>query len=566
MPRLHFGYLILAMGIGLAACGGPREQNQESAADAAQKSTSYDDLLALFKDFREFQKPKLVDGVPDYTATAMAAQRRELENYAKRLAAIDPSGWSTAQQVDYHLVRAELNGLEFDHRAMRPWSRDPGFYITTPLGFGPRMHGSLEIPRHPGSSASRLAPIKLPLAPDAVEEFRRKLQAVPKILDQARGNLTEPAGDLARLAIRAKKKESAIYAELAAGLAEHHPDMVEDAEKARAACDRFREWLEQNESGWTAPAGVGVDNYNWYLKNVQLFPYTWEEIRILGEREYERTVSFLKLAEHQNRAIPMIEPAATAAEYKRRHHQAEVELLDFLSKNQILAVPDYLKPTEVESFDRPGGQRDFFQQAGDRDPRPLRAHNLPGHSLDSLMRRRDERPIRGPRRLYFIDGIRADGYATYLEEMTLQTGWFDKRPKTREITYILLAKRAARVACELKMHSNEWSFRQAFESLVSETPYWMGKDDPVAWFDLELYLRQPGYGMGYTLGKLQIEQLIADRHRQLGSRFNLREFHEQFLASGVIPIALIRWEMTGLDDQVKKLGVAGPKDQKGKST
>ena len=54
---------------------------------------SYDALLSLFSNWRAFQKPKLVDGVPDYTAAAMAAQHRGLAAYQRRLAAIDPSGW-----------------------------------------------------------------------------------------------------------------------------------------------------------------------------------------------------------------------------------------------------------------------------------------------------------------------------------------------------------------------------------------------------------------------------------------------------------------------------------------
>ena len=42
----------------------------------------------------------------------------------------------------------------------------------------------------------------------------------------------------------------------------------------------------------------------------------------------------------------------------------------------------------------------------------------------------------------------------------------------------------------------------------------------------------------------------ADRSQQLGERFSLREFHDTFLAAGRLPIALIRYEMTGLDDEV----------------
>jgi len=62
-----------------------------------------------------------------------------------------------------------------------------------------------------------------------------------------------------------------------------------------------------------------------------------------------------------------------------------------------------------------------------------------------------------------------------------------------------------------------------------------------------------GYGSGYQMGKLQMDQLLSDRYQQLGSRFNLKEFHDQFLAAGTIPISAIRWEMTGMDDEVRDL-------------
>ena len=93
-------------------------------------STRYEDLVALFSEWRAFQKPKLQDGVPDYTARAMAAQREELGAFQRRLAAIDPAGWPVTQQVDYSVVRAEMNGLEFDHRVLKAWANNPAFYVT----------------------------------------------------------------------------------------------------------------------------------------------------------------------------------------------------------------------------------------------------------------------------------------------------------------------------------------------------------------------------------------------------------------------------------------------------
>jgi hypothetical protein len=68
-------------------CGGA------SSPEVGAASTRYDDLVTLFNDWRAFQQPQLIDGVPDDTAAAMAAQRQELIGCERRLAAIDPSSW-----------------------------------------------------------------------------------------------------------------------------------------------------------------------------------------------------------------------------------------------------------------------------------------------------------------------------------------------------------------------------------------------------------------------------------------------------------------------------------------
>ncbi len=47
--------------------------------------------------------------------------------------------------------------------------------------------------------------------------------------------------------------------------------------------------------------------------------------------------------------------------------------------------------------------------------------------------------------------------------------------------------------------------------------------------------------------------LMRDRAKQLGEKFNMRQFMDEFLAAGMIPMSLIRWEMTGYDDEIKKL-------------
>ena len=519
-------------------------------------SGDYAALLSLYDEFRAFVVPSVIP--PDYGKAAMAIRQRQLARLQDRLAAIDDRDWPIPWRVNYRLGLAEMRGLEFQHAVGRPWERDPAFYSTINLGFGPKMHGAMAIPA-------------LPLDTQEAAELESKLVAVPAILAQARHNLTDPRGDLARLAIVQKGIERNVYKRLAGQLADH-PSTAAAAMQAAAATDEFIDWLARIEASLPAYGGVGRQNYNWLLKHVLLFPYDWEAMRVLGEREYQRSMVFLKMEEHRHAEQPMIEPATTMEEYERRRFVADTELLEFLERRDIMTVPDWLVPPVDEGpyilpadrdpakagpFEAPI-DRHFFREAEDRDPRPLRAHNLPGHLLDKLSIQRDDRPIRGDRRLYFISGTRAEGWAFYLEELIQQMGFLDDRPKTREINYILQAKRAARVLPELMLHANDWNYDHALASLTSRTPYWMDPDDPIARFDIELYLRQPGYGIGYYMGKVQLESLFAEVALDKGRNFDMKQFHDEFLAAGVIPISLIRWEITGRGDQVAEMRDAPP--------
>jgi uncharacterized protein (DUF885 family) len=524
------------------------------AAASEAAPAGYSDLLALYVEFRAFVAPPMVKGVPDYSPAAMAKQKAGLEAFQARLKAIDDSGWPVAQRVDYMVVLAEMRGLEFQHRVVEPWKRDPAFYSTTNLGFGPKMHGAIAIP-------------KLPLAKDKTAGFKAQLDAVPEALRQARVNLTDARGDLARLAIAQKAVEVNVYGELADRAAKVQPALAAPARRAQAAAAEFKAWLEGIEAGLPAHGGVGRDNYAWYLKNVLLLPYTPEEIGVIGEREYQRQLAFLKIEEHRNRAIAMPEPVATREEFDAKRKVEDEDLLAFLRDGDWVTIPDYVRhdpeegpyqfpfekdPSKPGLFDPPLHLH-FFFQAEFRDGRPLRAHNLPGHAFDALQAARDTRPVRGAPRLFFVNGLRNEGWAFYLEELIVQAGMLEDRPKTREIDYILGAKRAARVMPELKMQANEWTWSQANESLIARTPKWMKPGDAVAQFDIELYLRQPGYGIGYYMGKVELEKLLADVAMQEGDAFDIKRFHDRFRAAGSIPISLIRWEMTGRDDEIRAM-------------
>jgi uncharacterized protein (DUF885 family) len=96
------------------------------------------------------------------------------------------------------------------------------------------------------------------------------------------------------------------------------------------------------------------------------------------------------------------------------------------------------------------------------------------------------------------------------------------------------------------MHANEITLEDAASFTSAHTPRgWLSLEGRLVRSEQHLYLRQPAYGTSYVSGKIQIEQLLAERRQQLGDSFTLRRFMDEFDAAGLIPISLIRWELAG---------------------
>jgi hypothetical protein len=521
----------------LAGCGTP------PAIAPGVTSTRYEDLVALFTEWRSFQRPKLIDGVPDYSVGAMAAQHQGLPSYRDRLAGIDPSGWPIPHQADYHIVRAEMNGLDFDHRVLKPWASNPAFYVTIfpnesdqPAREGPFAYGAVEIWSY-----------QFLLSAQDAERIGAGLRAVPGLLAQARTNLTGNGKDLWVHGARDIRQQSADLAALAARVGASHPQLMKDIEGAKVATDTFAAWLEKEGASKTGPSGVGRDNYDWYLRHVMLLPYTWRDLVTLMERELARAHTSLALEESKNAGLPSQTPIASADEHTRRFDAAVSEYIAFLRDRQIMTVRDYMEPALRARTGRfSPGPREFFTEVDYRDPEVMRTHGYHWFDKGRMVHLPHPSPIRKGALLYNIFITRTEGLATGWEEMMMHAGMFDARPRTRELIYILLAQRAARALGDLKMHGEEASIESAAAFTSAHTPRgWLRLDGNLVRFEQHLYLQQPGYGISYVVGKIEIEKLLADRKRQLGDGFTMRQFVDELDAVGQIPISLVRWEMTG---------------------
>ncbi len=532
--------------IALASCAG------SSPSPTQAKSTSYDDLVALFAEWRAFQKPRLVDGVPDYSRSAMREQYGALADYRTRLAGIDRAGWPVARQVDYDLLRAEMNGLEFDHRVLEPWARNPAFYVTV-------VADESDQPAREGPFASGTVGLwewKFPLSSNQADDLAARLAPIPNLLKQARENLTGDARDLWSFGIRALEQQRNLLADLR-GKAASHAALVASAARAEKATDELVTWLKAEAPSKKGPSGVGIHNYDWYLVNVQLLPYTWAEELALMQRELARAKSMLAQEEQRNRALPAQAPVASAEEHQRRFGAAVTEYMAFLERNDVLTVRPYMDGALRARTGQYTARRplEFFTEIDYRDPVLMRTHGY--HWFDLARMRHDPHPSpirRGPL-LYNIFDTRTEGLATAMEELMMNAGLCDSRPRSRELVYILLAQRAARAIGELRMHGNQISIEEAARFASEQTPRgWLRLDGETVWFEQHLYLQQPGYGTSYLMGKIEIDRLLAARAGALGNSFTLRRLMDELDSIGLIPISLVAWEMTGENDRVPGVG------------
>jgi hypothetical protein len=521
-------------------------------AQTPASSTSYADLTSLFAEWRTFQRPVLTGGVPDYTAAAMTRQQRALGAYQHRLAAIDHRAWPIDQQVDWYIVRAEMHGLEFDHRVLKPWANDPAFYVTV---FGdrsdqPAREGPLAV------GAVQLWQYTFPLSAPAAAKMDSGIRVIPALLSQARRNLTGNGRDLWVFGVKALRAQSAELAALAPRVAGAAGELSADVARAKSATNSLTQWAEGQALKKTGTSGIGIADYDWYLAHVQLVPLTWRDEKTLMESDLSRSWAMLAFEEARNAGQPAQTPVSSAEEHTRRFSGAVTEYMAYLSSHDIVTIKPYMDPAlRAQTGSYAPSPWEFFTQVDYRDPEVMRTHGYHWFDLARMDSEPNPDPIRRGALLYNIFNTRTEGFATAWEEMMMQAGMFDTHPRSRELIYILIAERAARALGELGMQSNTFTLEQASAFASANTPRgWLSLDGQLVRWEQFLYLQQPGYGTSYLIGKMQLEAAIAERRRREGEAFSMKRFMDDLNAAGLVPASLLRWQLTGvLPEDVKRM-------------
>jgi uncharacterized protein (DUF885 family) len=538
-----------------------------TALPAAAESDALEPLARDFWAWRALHQPASGDDIPridrppgwrpDWSRAAIDGRLRDLEAFEARWREIDPREWNVPRQVDHRLVGSALARVRWELVVVPAWRANPLFYVDQTLG---ALFETLLAP--PPFDAAR------------AEAVLAVLASIPATAAEARRNLDDARAPFARLAVDALADVEARLGVVARELAPALPParaavLPAAARDAGEALADLREWLASALPNLRPETAIDREAYLFFLREVAIVPFTPERLVEMGRQEYERAVAFEAYEANRNRNRPPLGlPASRDAQIATMERDM-VEVRRFLEREGIQSVPAWVKYYRLRPkpaylaplaalgvnndftgsgrldqdgtawIDEPSSDAGYFYRAYAADPRTQIAHESHGHFLQLALSWAHENWLR---RHYYDSGSN-EGIAFYNEELMLQAGLFDDRPRVREVIYNFARLRALRVEVDVGLALGTLSIAEAAEQLATRVPM----DRATALDEAAFFASAPGQAISYQIGKLQILSLLAAARSAQGDAFTLRAFHDFLWKNGNVPLALQRWEL--LDDR-----------------
>ena len=128
-----------------------------------------------------------------------------------------------------------------------------------------------------------------------------------------------------------------------------------------------------------------------------------------------------------------------------------------------------------------------------------------------------------------------EGWALYCEWLAKQVGWYDRDPfgdlgRLRDELF-----RAVRLVVDTGIHAKRWTREQAIAYMRDKT----GIGEKEVRSEIERYIVMPGQACAYKVGMLRIQELRARAEKELGEKFDQREFHDAVLKNGALPLEIL---------------------------
>ena len=135
-------------------------------------------------------------------------------------------------------------------------------------------------------------------------------------------------------------------------------------------------------------------------------------------------------------------------------------------------------------------------------------------------------------------GVYVEGWGLYAESLGRELGMYTD-PYQRMGALNTEIHRALRLVTDVGLHTGKLTREEAIQYLMANEPI----DEQRATAEVERYMAWPGQALSYKVGQLKISELRARYEQQLGRKFDLRAFHDELLAGGAMPLAVLEKTM-----------------------
>ncbi len=511
------------------------------------------------------------DKLEDYSASAVNAEIAGLTKLQARFDAFPKSQLSENAAGDFDFLVGNIRSSLLELQDIQSWRKDPDTYSS-----GVTNSIFLVMKRNFAPQEERLWSVieRERQIPAALEAARRNLKNPPRVFTEVALEQLPGSIDFFRRDVPAAFPEVK-DAKLRAAFNVSNGAAVEALKKYQAF---LRKEVLPASSG---DFRIGAENFRKKLLYEEMVDLPLERLLEIGHADLRGNQQRLK------EVAARINPAQTPSDVLstlEKDHPAPGQLLQafrdslgslrqFIEQKKIITIPSLAPPVVEESppfmralssasMDTPGAfetkateamfnvtlpgpnwtrkkTEDWMESFNRGTIISTATHEVyPGHYVQFLW---IQNAPSKTRKLLFSSS-NAEGWAHYCEQMMLDEGYGNGDPQLRmgQLQDALL--RDARFIAGIEMHTGKMTLEQGKEFFIKEG-YQL---PPVAEEEARRGTSDPTY-LVYTLGKLQILKLREDYRKLQGDKFTLREFHDQFMQQGGVPLKIIRKAMLADD-------------------
>jgi uncharacterized protein (DUF885 family) len=502
----------------------------------------------------------------NYAPARVAALRRQLDGFISQLEGVDTLRLSLDDRIDRELLVSNLKMELFWLYRFKLLERDPHFYAEECVG---------------GVYCLLLRDF----APLPVRALRvaQRLSDVPRFIKQARANVKTPPRMFARAAIDELHDAEDFFQASAIDLGSRVPELscrlACGAAEATAAVRFWRVELESMLPELPDSFAMGRADFDYLLATDKFLDFDSDSLLRLGENLFAQTDSAMQAlrkrkAEYDATHPPQppkdeTAPAGFSKQDVLADEQAEVDSMrawvrhsgfatvpDWVGRLQVVETPTFLRrvipgiamdgPAPLDedqtgfmyirplpdAFDTAQARRYYNSGLRHGHRGGIVHEGFPGHFLQLSLANRNPSFVR---RLQFNTCL-IEGWALYCEQEVVEQGLYppDSFPELRWLGGVRF--RAARIIVDAKLHTGQMNYDDAWRFMMEKC----GSDTAFFKAEVRRYCLSPSQPMSYLVGKTQLLALRDEYRRKTGDRFSLKDFHDQVLAEGSIPVSLIR--------------------------